>query len=82
MVTASLGRVRSLCERAELRGCKRLSELLDSAGRVPEDLLLQAIAGVLEEIEEEAGNAMLEELAEAAREARRDVEWALRESGW
>jgi len=82
LVMASVERVRSLCRRASLRGCEKLSSLLESVGRLPEDLLLQAIVGALEDIEDEARRESLEELAEAAREARRDVEWALQEGGW
>ncbi len=65
-----------------LEACSRLRGLLDAPGRIPEDLLLQAVAGLLEEVEAQARREGLEDLATAASEARRDVEWALRGSGW
>ncbi|MEB2836773.1 MAG: hypothetical protein GSR80_000724 [Desulfurococcales archaeon] len=82
MVVEGLERILRMCEANEVRGCRRLAELLDSVGRIPEDLLLQVIAGALEDIEAEARARGLDDMAMAAGEARRDVEWALREGGW
>jgi hypothetical protein len=82
VAVAGLERVLRLCEDSGLPQCGRLRELAEAAGRLPEDLYLQALAGLLGEVEEEARRRGIGELAEAAAEARRDAEWALEGSGW
>ena len=84
MVFPSVEAVARECQRLKSKPepCGRLERLLEEPYRIPEDLLLQALSGILGDIEEEARRMGNEGLAERASEARRDVEWALRESGW
>ncbi len=82
MAIAGLEKLLELCKSLTLTSCGRLRELVESAHRLPEDLFLQALAGILRDLEEEARDAGASELADLAAEARRDAEWALRESGW
>ena len=69
-----------VCSRHSFSACGRLEEIKVKADAAPAGLLLTALLGVIDGIVEEARSRGLDDVVELVEDARRDVEWMLREA--
>ena len=68
-----------ICSSRRLAGCEKLGEVKERLGVMPDSLLLSVLLGVVESALDDARRRGLSEEAEALSEARRELEWMLRE---
>ncbi len=76
----SLGVLEKICEEHRFKACTKLSELLSGGQRLPLDLFLTALIGVVEDLIEEAKAKGLVDVVKLLEEVGRDLEWSLREA--
>ncbi len=69
-----------VCRDYAFKSCGKLGELLSGGRRLPPDLFLTALIGVVEDLIEEAKIKELADLVKLLDEVRRDLEWSLREA--
>ncbi|GAB6148458.1 hypothetical protein [Stetteria hydrogenophila] len=74
-----LGLLERVCGEYGFKSCGRLGELAGGGGRLPPDLFLAALVGVVEEMLGEARARGLTEAVALLDEVKRDLEWVLRE---
>lgn len=72
--------LKKVCSDHNFRGCSRLNEILSGEHRLPPDLFLTALIGVVEDLIAEARDKGMDGLASILEEVRRDLEWSLREA--
>lgn len=78
--SSALALLESVCSRYGLRACGRLSEVKRHAEAVPPDILLPVLVGLLDDAAREARLRGLAGVAGLLEEARRDLEWVMREA--
>lgn len=75
-----LSLLEKVCKEFAFKSCAKLNELLSGGRRLPPDLFLTALIGVVEDLIEEARIKELADIVKLLDEVRRDLEWSLREA--
>ena len=69
-----------ICAKYGFKSCGKLNDLLSGGRRLPPDLFLTALIGIVEDMVEEAEAKDLVDVVNLLEEVRRDLEWSLREA--